>query len=816
MGGGLNPAIDWSVAELTAAWPAEVHAASRVALASTNPTFILWGPELRLLYNQACVPLLGHRHPGAQGQRADVVLGEVWEQIRPCVQAALLGRACRAEHVRLDDHGDLNGQGYLTSMSFTPIADDALGTRGVFCTIIEEDAAGFVVDLSRRKRVDEAMMRSQFLVEHSRDILLLARQHDGRILQVNAAAVKAYGYGRQELLGMTVSDLRAPDTLRPLPGPLDYPEQSGALVEGVHCRKDGSTFPVEISASEETIGGIRVVAHVVRDLSERRDAHARLAREHAALARLHEFSVRLVSHASLTELLQTTVDAAVAVADAPSGLLQLFDPSSRSLKVVAHRGFEQPFLKQFSQVDLDLLACGDPPEPPARTVVEDVQQCPSLAGTAELEAMSLAGVRAFQITPMVTRDGTLLGMIATYWNGAHRPDGFTLRMLDLLAREAADLLDHQQRTEELREADRHKTEFLALISHELRNPLTPIRNSLFVLENAAPGSDQARRAKTTVDRQVCQLVHLVDDLLDMTRLSRNKVRLERQRVDLREVILGTVEDHRSLFEANGIRLDTRLKGPVFGFVDPARVSQMLGNLLVNAAKFTERGGSTCVSMWTDPEEHRAVIRVADTGAGIAAEMLRKLFRPFTQADRTLDQSKGGLGLGLSVVKALAEMHGGEVSAESAGPGLGAEFMVRLPIAEADPCQGTLDREKQVRRPRRVMLIEDNADAADSLREALEICGHQVAIACDGRAGIALARAFRPEVVLCDIGLPDIDGYVVARSLRDDCALSKTTLIALSGHAMPEDLGMAAEAGFDHHIAKPPDIAELESLISTLP
>lgn len=677
-------------------------------------------------------------------------------------------------------------------------------------------ASAWPAEVHAASRVAEALMRSQFVVEHARDSLLLERQHDGRILQINEAAVKTYGYGRSELLSMKMGDLRAPDTLRMLPGLLDHPEQHGALLEAVHRRKDGSTFPVEISSAEETIGGIRVIAHVVRDLSERRDAHARLAREHAALARLHEFSVRMVSQASLTDLLQTTVDAAVDVAGSQRGLLQLFDPSSRSLKVVAHRGFEQTFLKQFAQVDLDLIACGDPPESPERTVVEDISQCFALADTIELQAMSNAGVRAFQITPMVTRDGTLLGMIATYWTEPHRPDGFTLRMLDLLAREAADLLAHQQHADELQEKDRSKTEFLALISHELRNPLTPIRNSLFVLENATPGSDQARRAKNTVDRQVCQLVHLLDDLLDTTRLSRNKVRLEKRRVDLRDVILGAVEDHRSLFEANGIRLETRVKGPVLALADPSRVSQMLGNLLVNAAKFTERGGSTCVSLWADDADHRAVIRVADTGAGIAAEMLRKLFRPFTQADRTLDQSKGGLGLGLSVVKALAEMHGGEVSAHSAGPGLGAEFVVRLPLADDQPEEGTDDQAKCSRRTRRVMLIEDNADAADSLREALEICGHNVAIACDGRAGIALSRAFRPDVVLCDIGLPDIDGYTVARALRDDCALAGTTLIALSGRAMAEDRVMAIEAGFDHHVAKPPDISALEALISTLP
>ncbi|HTP24571.1 MAG TPA: ATP-binding protein, partial [Anaeromyxobacteraceae bacterium] len=365
----------------------------------------------------------------------------------------------------------------------------------------------------------------------------------------------------------------------------------------------------------------------------------------------------------------------------------------------------------------------------------------------------------------------------------------------------------------LKDADRRKNEFLAVLSHELRNPLAPISNSLWVLDRAGSDGNQAKRAKAVIDRQVSQLSRLVDDLLDVTRISRGKIQLRRQRLDLCDVVRRSVEDQRSLFERSEVRLESHVPvEPLFVNADPTRVAQIVGNLLQNAAKFTGRSGATRISASCDRERGRAVVRVADTGVGMAAATLEGLFQPFMQADKTLDRSNGGLGLGLALVKGLVELHGGEVSAHSEGPGKGAEFVVRLPLeevaeAESKPTEATSDRHA-----RRVLIIEDNVDAADSLRDALEVGGHQAAVAYNGPDGIAKAREVKPEVLLCDIGLPGMDGYEVAKIFREDEALRGIVRVALSGYALPEDLQRAQEAGFEHHLAKPPSIEKLDELL----
>jgi two-component system CheB/CheR fusion protein len=241
---------------------------------------------------------------------------------------------------------------------------------------------------------------------------------------------------------------------------------------------------------------------------------------------------------------------------------------------------------------------------------------------------------------------------------------------------------------------------------------------------------------------------------------------------------------------------------------------VVGNLLLNAAKFTGKGGRTQVSLAVDPGTRRAVIRVADTGVGISPELLPRLFQPFAQADDTMDRSQGGLGLGLVLAKGLVELHGGAISVHSQGIGKGTEFIVRLPLdGEFDAKTPTpVDASPRVRR---VLIIEDQADAAQSLREALELCGHQVEVAENGPAGLSRARAYCPEVVLCDIGLPGMDGYEVARAFRADEALKDAFLVALSGYALPDDVLRAAEAGFDRHLAKPPSLDKLEELLSKL-
>ncbi len=379
---------------------------------------------------------------------------------------------------------------------------------------------------------------------------------------------------------------------------------------------------------------------------------------------------------------------------------------------------------------------------------------------------------------------------------------------------AQDITDLKMMEQALADANRRKDEFLAVLSHELRNLLAPLRSSLYVLAGTEPGGEQARRMLAIIERQVSHLTRLVDDLLDVTRIARGKIRLQRERLELGDLVRRAVEDHRSTFAVNGIHLEGRVAwSPIWLSADATRIAQIVGNLLGNAAKFTPRGGR--VDIVLEEKDGAAVLRVRDTGVGITNEMLDRLFEPFMQADRTLDRARGGLGVGLALVKGLAELHGGSVTATSDGPGRGAEFTVRLPMPAAAE-QVAAAQEALPVQPRRVLIIDDNIDAAGALKEALELDGHEVEVASDGPEGLAKSRAFRPDVVLCDIGLPGMDGYEVARAFRADDMLKGLFLVALTGYALPEDLQRAKQAGFERHLAKPTSFETLEKLLAEAP
>jgi CheY-like chemotaxis protein/two-component sensor histidine kinase len=296
----------------------------------------------------------------------------------------------------------------------------------------------------------------------------------------------------------------------------------------------------------------------------------------------------------------------------------------------------------------------------------------------------------------------------------------------------------------------------------------------------------------------------------VTRISRGKIRLQRERVDLGDLMARTADDHQQLFATTGVEL-TVVRGdvPIHVDADPARLRQVLGNLLHNAAKFTPRGGRTTLSLERTGDT-TAVVTVRDTGAGVSQELLPRLFEPFMQAEKTLDRSAGGLGLGLALVKGLVELHGGSVAAHSDGPGKGATFTVQLPVERRKVPRYTVAEPPRDERPAdRVLVIEDNVDSAQCLKMVLEMNKHVVEVAYSGSAGIEKAHAFRPDVVLCDIGLPGMNGFEVARSMRGDPDLHAVPLIALSGYARAEDIEKAMAAGFDVHLAKPPDFEVLE-------
>jgi two-component system CheB/CheR fusion protein len=386
---------------------------------------------------------------------------------------------------------------------------------------------------------------------------------------------------------------------------------------------------------------------------------------------------------------------------------------------------------------------------------------------------------------------------------------------ELEARVAARTAELSRANALLAEADRRKDDFLAMLAHELRSPLAPILNGLHILRlgESDPRTRDAGRA--IMERQVRHLSRLIDDLLDVSRITRGKIRLQRERLDLARLARTTAEDRRPSFEQAELRLAVEVpEAPVWVSADATRLAQVLTNLLDNAVKFTDRGGAVTVHVGAEPAPPRAALTVRDTGIGIEPQVLPHLFDVFAQADRSLDRARGGLGLGLALVRGLIGLHEGTVEAASAGPGRGATFTVCLPL---EPAPATLAATPAAPLPMRahlrVLVIEDHRDSADSLRTLLELLGHEVTVAYTGAEGVAAAQTWQPEVVLCDIGLPELDGYGVAEALRRSPATAAARLIAVSGYGQEEDRRRSRQAGFDHHLVKPVAPEALQKLLT---
>jgi signal transduction histidine kinase/ActR/RegA family two-component response regulator len=379
-----------------------------------------------------------------------------------------------------------------------------------------------------------------------------------------------------------------------------------------------------------------------------------------------------------------------------------------------------------------------------------------------------------------------------------------------------DITARKRTEEELREADRRKSEFLAMLAHELRNPLAPLRNGLQIMRLAGENGAAAAEARAMMERQLAQMVRLIDDLLDLSRITNGKIELRKEKVDLAAVVRDAVETSRPLIDAAGHELTvTVLHRPVVVHADRTRLAQVFANLLNNSAKHTERGGR--IGLTVERQGSDAVVRVKDTGVGIAPDMLARIFDLFTQADGSLERAQGGLGIGLSLVRRLVEMHGGRVEAHSEGRGKGSEFVVRLSavLSSGEAPQRT-DGEEDCRAPKyRILVVDDNNDAARSLALLLKLTGHDTRTAHDGLEALEAAKQFRPDVVLLDIGLPKLNGYDTCRCLRAQPWGEKVVLLALTGWGQEEDRRRSMEAGFNFHLIKPVHPADLEKLLAEL-
>jgi signal transduction histidine kinase len=590
------------------------------------------------------------------------------------------------------------------------------------------------------------------------------------------------------------------------------------VLEGRRVAVETTIFPLR--------GGDGQVSHVAlafKDVTaemERRDAERRLLEESRINETLHRLGAAFARELDEDRLMQLITEEACSLVGAAYGAFFYTVMASEEGAYALHvtSGIDAEAFRSFPMPRATALF--GPTFRGEETIrLDDVTRDPRYGRSGPLPA-GHPKVTSYLAAPVVARTGAVLGGL---FFGHPEPARFTAahaRLITGLSAQAAIAVENARLVRDLREseertrlADRRKDEFLAMLSHELRNPLAPIATALELM--TMNGEAGAPRERAIIERQVGHLIGLVDDLLDVSRITRGKIQLRREPVELSSVVTSAIEMVSPLLEQRAHSLRVELPSrPLRVYADPIRLAQVLANLLHNAAKYTEPGGRVVIA--ADEDEDRIRITVSDTGVGIAPEMLPSLFDLFSQGEQSIDRSQGGLGLGLTLVKSLVGLHGGEVEARSDGPGTGSQFEIRLPHLSAEqaarPSSGPpVPGVTAHGRGRRVLVVDDNQDAADLIADALRAAGFVVAVAHDGPSALEAAARVHPEVALLDIGLPLMDGYELARRLRqqeDD----RLQLIAITGYGQDSDRARTRALGFAHHFVKPVD---LQTLLASL-
>jgi PAS domain S-box-containing protein len=677
-------------------------------------------------------------------------------------------------------------------------------------------------DITERKRAEQVLARERELLQTiivRIPVMITVYEPDTRVLRLNPEFQRVTGWSTADAAGVSLMEQCYPDP--------DYRRRVAEFMRS--CRdgwmdirmrtrdgRDVETSWANIRLSDDTQVGIGIdITERKRAETELRESQERLALELAAMSRLHALSGRLLSADDLAMALDDVLENAIATCGADFGNIQLLKPRTEALEIVAQRGFRQDFLNYFREVRVEEgSACARALEDGERILIEDVELDPAFEPHRRIAAS--AGYRAVQSTPLKSHGGRIVGILSTHFRTPHRVPERDQQLLDLYARHAADLIERLRYEEALRDADRRKDQFLATLAHELRNPLAPIRSAVQVLRSKDWPDPDLAWGQDVIERQARQMARLLDDLLDVSRITRGKLELRRSRVELASVVESAIETSHPLIEDGGHELAVALPDePVYLDADPVRLAQVFSNLLNNAAKYTERGGRIRLS--AERRDGEVAVTVKDTGIGLAAEMMPHLFEMFSQATPARERSQGGLGIGLSLVKGLVEMHGGAIEARSDGPGHGSEFTVRLPIAAAPPSreQRPSGAEESCASGCKIVVADDNRDAAISLARLLEVMGNEVRTAGDGQEAVTVAETFRPDVVLLDIGMPRLNGYEAAHRIREHPWGRDMILVALTGWGQEEDKQRSREAGFDEHMSKPVDPQTLQHFLGSV-
>jgi PAS domain S-box-containing protein len=684
--------------------------------------------------------------------------------------------------------------------------------------------SGMVMDVTDRREPDRTRAYMAAIVESSEDAII-SKTLDGIVTSWNPAASRLYGYAADEIVGRHITTIIPPE-LHAEEEEILARVRSGERVdhfETVRMAKDGRRIPVSLMVSPVRDGEGRIIgiSKIARDLSAlqkaNRELHAlrdRLAGELQAMRQLQQLSARLIHREDrLEDLLIEILDAALGITHSTRGVVQLHEPAHGTMRLVAARGFDERFCEYFREVrPAEGMPSAHAMRTGERVIVEDLAADPRFAGSERARGLLEAGVRSLQCTPLRSRDGRFIGNFITHGASPAVPGERDLRLLDILSRTAADLIERAMAQAALKEADRRKDEFLAILAHELRNPLAPVRYAVSIARDPASTDEARRRAQAVIERQVSHMSRLLDDLLDISRIARGTVTLRKERMDLGASLAAAIEAARPFVEPKGHRLALRVpEEPIVLEADPVRVTQILTNLVTNAAKYTDPGGR--IDVEASIEDARAVIRVRDTGIGIPAELKPRLFTLFTQAGSAIDRSEGGLGIGLALVRGFVALHGGTVEAHSDGPGRGSEFVVRLPLGAPVSPMRTAPSEQAGRRDAlRVLVADDNEDICEMCSALLSLWGHRCVVAHDGAAALALLERERPDVALVDIGMPGINGYQIGERVRAAPWGRDMVLVAVTGWGQDEARARSSAAGFDFHLTKPVEVAELERVL----
>jgi PAS domain S-box-containing protein len=649
---------------------------------------------------------------------------------------------------------------------------------------------GALLDVSERKRAEEARALHTAIVESSQDAIV-SKTLQGIILSWNAGAQRLFGWTASEAVGRSIGIIIPPGRQDEEVEFLQRVRRGERIehFETVRRHKDGRDIVISLSLSPvlDATGRIVGASKVARDITAKRSAENTMRKQEQRLRHLLEAASILLTTDEATVMMR-------ALFSQIGGHLQL--------DAYAHwRTDDTGAVRLESSLGIPEKALAELADLP----IESDEEAGAILG--------LHGLPAFARTPLVA-DGRMRGVVlfASRRNAAFDPD--ELEFLRTICHYVTAAGERVRLIHRLRDTDRRKDEFLATLAHELRNPLAPVRSSLEIMRLAMDDPGLIARARETMERQMVQMVRLIDDLLDVSRITRGRLELRKEPVSLDALIRTALETAGPLIDDSGHRLIVDgLDRPIEMIADPVRLAQVLSNLLNNAAKYTEPGGT--IHLITTLEGDEVALTVKDSGVGISEDALPGVFDLFNQVDRTLERSQGGLGIGLTLVKRLVEMHGGRVEAHSDGPGQGAAFTVRLPVIAGGASTATPSVRRVPRAApggRKILIADDNRDAAESMALVLRMIGNDVRTVNDGMHAVEEAEAFAPDVVLLDIGMPLLNGYDAARRMREATWGQDLVLVALTGWGQDDDKKKAIEAGFDFHFTKPLEPADLRRIV----